>query len=303
MFFFVSSGSGGFRRIRIPFLVLLLFFIAFTVSIIGIGRAAWYIGSYSYARLGLYDKSREHENLITTMTFLEKRLSDLQKQSYELANFEDRSRIRLGLNEISEDVRKAGVGGPPSLEQILNETFDEPEVKKASALERNVAALLRQVSIQDTTFSRFSQHVFSQYDRWAQRPSIWPVRGRITSSYGYRYHPFLRQNVFHDGIDIAGKIWTPIFATADGICKYSGNNGNYGLTVKINHREGTYETIYAHLQKAAVVEGEVVKRGDLIGYLGNTGRSTGPHVHYEVRKFGRAVSPMDFILPLDVVID
>ncbi len=303
MFFFVSSGSGGFRRIRIPILALLLFFSTLTVCLIGIGRAAWYIGSYSYARLGLYDKSREHENLITTMTFLSKRLSDLKKESMELASFEDKSRLRLGLNEISEDVRKAGVGGPPSLEQILDETFDEPEVKKASALERSVAALLRQVSIQDTTFSRFSQHVFSQYDRWAQRPSIWPVRGRITSSFGYRYHPLLMQKVFHDGIDIAGKVWTPIFATADGICKYSGNNGNYGITVRISHRENTYETIFAHLQKAAVVEGQVVKRGELVGYLGNTGRSTGPHLHYEIRKFGRPVQPMDYILPLDVVID
>lgn len=143
MFFFVSSGSGGFRRIRIPILALLLFFSTLTVCLIGIGRAAWYIGSYSYARLGLYDKSREHENLITTMTFLSKRLSDLKKESMELASFEDKSRLRLGLNEISEDVRKAGVGGPPSLEQILDETFDEPEVKKASALERSVAAFIK----------------------------------------------------------------------------------------------------------------------------------------------------------------
>lgn len=237
------------------------------------------------------------------MTFLEKRLDELRRESFDLASFEDRSRVRLGLNEISEDVRKAGVGGPPSLDQILNETFDEPVVKKASALERSVAALLRQVSIQDTTFSRFSQHVFSQHDRWAQRPSVWPVRGRITSSFGYRFHPFLMRKVFHDGIDIAGKVWTPIFATADGVCKYSGNNGNYGITVKISHREGAFETIFAHLQKEAVVEGQVIKRGELVGYLGNTGRSTGPHLHYEVKKFGRAVNPMDYILPLDIVID
>ena len=142
-----------------------------------------------------------------------------------------------------------------------------------------------------------------QDDRWAQRPSIWPARGRTTSTFGYRYHPFMRGMVFHEGLDIANKIWTPIFATADGIVYSVAWRGNYGTSIMINHRGSGYITVYAHLRQSAVVEGQVVKRGELIAYLGNSGMSTGPHLHYEVRKFNKHVNPMKHILPMDIIVD
>jgi murein DD-endopeptidase MepM/ murein hydrolase activator NlpD len=108
---------------------------------------------------------------------------------------------------------------------------------------------------------------------------------------------------FHEGLDIANLRWTPIFVTADGIVNFVGYRGNYGTSVMVNHRGSGYTTVYAHLEQSAVVEGQVVKRGELIGYLGNSGRSTGPHLHYEVRKFNRFDNPMKYILPMDYIVD
>ncbi|MBD3319851.1 MAG: peptidoglycan DD-metalloendopeptidase family protein, partial [Chitinivibrionales bacterium] len=104
-------------------------------------------------------------------------------------------------------------------------------------------------------------------------------------------------------IDIANKIWTPVFATGDGIVSFVGAKRDFGTVIEINHSGSGYETLYAHLHQTAVVEGHPVKRGELIGYLGNSGRSTGPHLHYEVKKMGRNVNPMNFILPVETVVN
>ena len=281
----------------------MFFAMLFCFGLYGFARSSIYVASYAYARFALYDKSREHTNLKKKITFLEKRMVLIRDASNKLAHFEDLSRIRFGLNEIDKVVRKAGVGGMPSLQQIVEETFDEPTVKIASSLERDADALMRQVKIQDSTFTRFAGYVYSQKDNWQQRPSIWPTRGRVTSSYGYRFHPVVGYTIFHEGIDIANNPWTPIFATADGFVKFVGNGGNYGNVVKISHRDDVYLSIYAHLQKTSLVEGQVVRRRDLVGYMGSTGRSTGTHLHYELRKMGNLVNPMDYILPTDIVVD
>jgi murein DD-endopeptidase MepM/ murein hydrolase activator NlpD len=207
------------------------------------------------------------------------------------------------MNTISDDIRLAGVGGRPSLDQMVTNWLEDPEVRKADALEMKFSTLLRQIHLQDSTFSRMVSHVSMQFDRWSQMPSIWPCRGRITSPFGYRFHPFMGGLVFHEGIDIANAVWTPIFATADGIVTSVGYRGNYGTSVFISHRGSGYSTVYAHLEQTGVVEGQVLKRGELVGYLGNSGRTTGPHLHYEVRNNEKFEDPMKYILPMDIIVD
>ena len=114
---------------------------------------------------------------------------------------------------------------------------------------------------------------------------------RLTSSFGYRYHPVSGRYRRHSGIDLAAPRGTPIVATSDGVVLASGWMGGYGIAVRLDHGAGT-ETRYAHMSRTAVAPGQDVKRGQVIGYVGSTGRSTGPHLHYEIRKKGRAVNPM-----------
>lgn len=121
-----------------------------------------------------------------------------------------------------------------------------------------------------------------------------PCQGYISSYYGFRRDPFTGKRAFHAGIDIVGRYGAPVRATADGVVYRVGYQRGLGRYVKIRHKHG-YVTVYGHLRKYIVHRGERVKKGDIIGYLGNTGRSTGPHVHYEIRYWGRPINPLKFI--------
>lgn len=123
-------------------------------------------------------------------------------------------------------------------------------------------------------------------------PSITPVASvRLSSGYGMRVHPVLGGRRAHKGVDIAAPVGTPIRATADGVVGMADWNGGYGLYVELDHG-GNMETRYGHMSRIAVASGQQVRKGDIIGYVGSTGRSTGPHLHYEVRVAGEAVNPL-----------
>lgn len=136
--------------------------------------------------------------------------------------------------------------------------------------------------------------IASQQAKDRATPSIWPTSGRITSSYGYRISPFGYSRQFHSGIDIGASRGTPIYATADGSVRFCGYQSGYGYVVHLSHGYG-YTTVYAHMSKIAARSGQSVQRGDLIGYVGSSGRSTGPHLHYEVRVNGNTVNPWPYM--------
>ncbi|AEH45532.1 Peptidase M23 [Thermodesulfatator indicus DSM 15286] len=121
-----------------------------------------------------------------------------------------------------------------------------------------------------------------------------PVRGYISSYYGYRRDPFTKKRAFHSGIDIVARYGAPVRATADGVVYRVGYTRALGRYVKIRHAHG-FMTVYGHLRKYVVKRGERVQKGEIIGYVGNTGRSTGPHVHYEIRRWGRSLNPLRFV--------
>jgi len=129
----------------------------------------------------------------------------------------------------------------------------------------------------------------------AATPSIWPTSGEVSSRFGWRNSPWGGGQELHAGIDIANSLGTPIFATADGEVVLSGWSGGYGNIVQINHGKGI-ETIYGHNSRVIVNAGQVVKKGQVIAYLGSTGRSNGPHLHYEIRVNGNPVDPIRFLV-------
>jgi murein DD-endopeptidase MepM/ murein hydrolase activator NlpD len=126
-------------------------------------------------------------------------------------------------------------------------------------------------------------------------PSIWPVKGYLTSGFGYRTNPFTGVGSMHQGIDISNRIGTPVQAPARGKITFAGPDGAYGISVIIDHGNGTV-TRYSHLEQTPVKVGQHVQRGEVIASLGNTGRSTGPHLHYEIIVQGAPVNPLRYIL-------
>ena len=130
-------------------------------------------------------------------------------------------------------------------------------------------------------------------------PSQMPVDGaRTTSNYGMREHPVIGGRRAHKGIDLAAPTGTPVYATADGVVQRADRFSSYGLYIAIDHG-ASLQTRYAHLSRLAVAAGERVKKGEVIGYVGSTGRSTGPHLHYEVRVDGQAVNPIPYMVESD----
>jgi murein DD-endopeptidase MepM/ murein hydrolase activator NlpD len=140
------------------------------------------------------------------------------------------------------------------------------------------------------------QDAASKYNSMlAETPSIWPLYGLITSTFGWRSNPFgVSGSEVHDGVDIAAPYGTAIRATADGTVEQAGWNGTYGISVTLYHRNGI-ETLYGHMSRMAVAAGQNVKKGQVIGYEGLTGRTTGPHCHYQVIINGTAVDPMTYL--------
>lgn len=135
----------------------------------------------------------------------------------------------------------------------------------------------------------------SNQNFFASTPSVWPMEGFVTSGFGYRSSPFTGRREFHSGLDISSPTGTPVYATAKGQVIFAGKDGAYGLTVIIDHGSGI-ATSYSHLHSIVAKTGQSVSRGELVGHVGSTGRTTGPHLHYEVRLNGIPVDPKRYIL-------
>jgi len=158
----------------------------------------------------------------------------------------------------------------------------------------DIKAIKDQINHTMDTVAEIREYLSEKRDLYLATPLGWPVEGWITSPYGYRMHPIRHVMAFHTGIDIAAKPGTPVRATADGIVIFAGRSGGNGNLVGLAHGFG-YSTYYAHNRKIIVKVGQVVKRGDIISYVGSTGSSTGPHCHYEVWKNGKDTNPKPYL--------
>ena len=152
-----------------------------------------------------------------------------------------------------------------------------------------------EISVQAQEKAELCKFLESQKSMFACTPSIWPTKGWVSSRFGYRISPFTNEKEFHSGLDISSRMGTPIISPSDGVVASIGKSYGYGNTIIINHGYGL-KTKYAHLDKSLVKKGEAVKRGQQIALMGNSGRSTGPHLHYEVQLKGVPVNPLRYIL-------
>jgi murein DD-endopeptidase MepM/ murein hydrolase activator NlpD len=163
-----------------------------------------------------------------------------------------------------------------------------------AALQRSAKQLGEVAASQERSLSKIAGQLESKRAHLAATPAIWPAKGWLTSRFGTRTSPFTNQKQFHAGIDIAGERGTDIVAPAQGKVVFSGSRGPLGKSVIIDHGYGV-RTQYGHSDDLYVKTGETVQRGQRIAALGNSGRSTGPHLHYVVEVKGKAVNPLDYI--------
>jgi len=239
----------------------------------------------------------EHENarLRTEYSSLNNNLEQVESQLAELRNRDDRFyRAILGLDPVAPSIRRAGTGGSEPYTQFSS--IRNPEMVK-DVLSR-IDQINNRVMIQSTSLEDVLERALTQKEYLACKPSINPLSPAdphwMTSTYGYRTDPFTRRKAAHHGIDLAGPFGLEIHCTGDGVVIVAHTNRHgYGKEVLVDHGFG-YTTRYAHLQEINVKPGQKIKRGQVIGTMGNSGRSTGPHLHYEVRKNNRPVNPLYF---------
>jgi murein DD-endopeptidase MepM/ murein hydrolase activator NlpD len=226
-------------------------------------------------------------------------INSLKEKLIALNNFEKKIRIIANIEKTNDSENIFGVGGsiPEDLEA------DIPLKEKHNSLMRDMHAQIEQLSRasvnQHAEFESLLKSLEDQQNLLASTPAIRPisrdVKSWVTSSFGYRLSPFTQRREFHKGYDISSRKGTPILATADGVVTFAGKKGLLGNTVVIDHGHGMI-TRYGHCDEFLKKRGDKVKRWEPIALMGNTGRSTGPHVHYEVHLNGIPVNPEKYIL-------
>jgi len=222
-------------------------------------------------------------------------VTDLKKQMARLKDLDAKLRVITDIGPPPQSDQLMGMGGPEERGTDAvnqNGTAREEDIKK---MDEDINRLKSDASAQELSFEELTEAMKDRRSLWASTPSVWPVRGWLTSGFGNRISPFTGSVTMHNGIDLASRRDTPVQATAGGVVSYEGFDSGLGKVVKLNHGYGM-QTIYGHLAKVNVRIGQKIKRGDVIGFVGNTGLSTGPHLHYEVFVNNVPVNPLRYIL-------
>jgi murein DD-endopeptidase MepM/ murein hydrolase activator NlpD len=181
------------------------------------------------------------------------------------------------------------------IEPNASRSKDVDEQELVAAVKEGIVWLAKEADVQEQTLQELSLAAEQKSSRWAATPSIWPVKGWVTSGFGPRVSPFTEKPAWHDGLDIGAAANAPVQAPAQGRVTSVGFDSKLGNVVKLDHGFGI-ETLYGHLAKALVKEGQRVKRGDVVGLVGSSGLATGPHLHYMVKVNGQTFDPAKYIL-------
>lgn len=282
------------RRFKLKFSALVIVFVFAALG------AMVMVNHYLGDVLGIdFDRinflTTENRMLKEEVKTLTARLSDMSLTMDKLAERDNQLRLAVNLPRVDEDTRAIGTGGT---KQEINIGIIS---KDASDLISFASELLdkldREIIFQQQSYQDIYKKSKYNKELFAHIPAIKPMTGNFSyHGFGKRLHPILGIVRPHEGVDIANDIGTPVYSTGDGVIEFAGNSAsNYGVAVEVNHGFG-YKSWYAHLLRPAVRVGQKIKRGDLIAYSGNSGLSTGPHLHYEVRLNGEKKNPVVYFI-------
>ena len=247
----------------------------------------------------LYEKRlnefKKNYNIMSdNLKLLQKKLDSLDNKVLVIQEKDKALRNYAGMPEIDLDIRKLGTGGYGIKSNILSDNIAPMINEELIALQLDIEKISRNVNLEIESYEAIYDKVKKDINRISKIPSIRPVKGGyLNSSFGYRNDPIDNVTRFHQGQDITVKTGTPIYSPADGIVKRAYYAGGFGNHIKLDHGNG-YTTLFAHLSKIKVKHGQKVSRGEVIGLTGNTGRSTAPHLHYEIHHYGESKNPLDY---------
>lgn len=229
---------------------------------------------------------------------LVERLSQLEGELTRLRDLDHRVRAVVGLDKGDESPPTASVaqGGAETLSRTaLLDALRQRTGRLVDWVNRDLLALGEELTSRERSLLELKAFIDEKTSVLAATPTILPVKGVVTAGYGYRKSPFTGQRELHEGLDIAAPYGSPIMATADGVVTFAGPLAAYGNVVFVDHGYG-FSTFYGHCSSYRMRQGQRVRRGEVIAYVGTTGRTTGPHVHYEVHVNGVITNPMKYVV-------
>jgi murein DD-endopeptidase MepM/ murein hydrolase activator NlpD len=274
---------------------MICFLLVLMAALAGGNVYLWeYYGNHASLERGLAISEKIVQEQKTQLLSLSQKIANLQENLTRIRDFDSKLRVMMNIDQNSGETVNPQ-GGPTSAD------FSEGYLPlyRQELLARKMHEFLNQLNVEarleEVRQQEILQTLRTNQDLLETTPSIWPTAGWVTSPFGPRISKFTGKREFHKGIDVSAPEGTPVYAPASGKIVYAGRDGSYGLTIKISHNSNLL-TRYAHLQSVDVKVGRKVERGEIIGRVGNTGRSTGPHLHYEVRLSGMPVDPRHYIL-------
>ncbi|MCK5681116.1 M23 family metallopeptidase [bacterium] len=240
--------------------------------------------------------AKETRELEKQVSFFSQRMTDLQDRFTSLRESNARVKVMANLAVIPGQVEIVSLGGPdPLAAELTVSSIDAERKLQLAGMHRELQRLELGFAREEGELKHLSTHLKEQQTLLNFTPSVWPVRGWISSHFGYRVSPFTGRRELHKGLDIVNRRGTPVVVSADGRVVFAGYKRGYGKMVIVDHGLEKI-TKYGHLSKISVQSGDSVTRGQELGKLGSTGRSTGPHLHYEVVVNGKPVNPVDYLL-------
>jgi murein DD-endopeptidase MepM/ murein hydrolase activator NlpD len=288
--------------LSVPFSTVAVIFLTFGMILFIASAGAWRMYRFHQVEQKSYRLEMENRLAKTQIKDQGSRIEYLTQEIFRIRERTGYIQNYLGLKPQGAGSGKIGQGGVELTPQgvLKSSKFVSSELHQhVSIPTTNVDSLSPQdIGQLDADLKQVVGALQERQEKLDHTPSISPVDPReswISSSYGVRISPFTGKEKFHPGVDIAGGERTSIMAPAKGIVVFMGRDGSLGMTVRIRH-DSVHESTYGHLNKASVKKGQHVERGDVIGYMGNSGRSTGPHLHYEVEKNGKSVNPLPYMM-------
>lgn len=288
----VSLKKQRFFKTKISTLVFLISSLLFVLILFVNNKIKFIDTSF----LGVISYQTENQFLRNELQSTNEKLISLTKEINNLAERDNEMRKIVNLPKIENQKEQFGFGGRVEIKREAIVSKDANELLKTSHL--LIEQLENNINFQKTSYSKIHKKSEENKSFFASIPAIRPMAGSFAlhGGFGMRLHPILGIRRHHEGIDIMNDVGTPVYATGDGIVNQSGSTGSaYGIAVEINHGY-EYTSIYAHLSRTVVSSNQKIKRGQLIAYSGNTGLSSGPHLHYEVTFKNEKIDPRTFFL-------
>ena len=293
---FLPDGANTVRQFKIPKLIIYLLSCLF---IIVVGTLTWGVFDYysikkqtpEYTRLKAENNQQKGQ-----LAALFQKVDQMNNKMVELYEFDHKLKVMVNLETENEDnAHYLGMGGSDPTLIKPEYSIEETHKNLVRLMHQSLDNLNTEISVRAQEKAELCKFLESQKSMFACTPSIWPAKGWVSSRFGNRISPFTNEKEFHNGLDISSRKGTVIVAPADGIVASVGKSYGFGNMITINHGYGL-KSKYAHLDKVLVKKGEAVKRSQKIALMGNSGRSTGTHLHYEVHLKGVPVNPIRYIL-------